>query len=459
MRAYNLLLTIGLLLSGMVQARQLHVGPGYPYTHLEDALQAAQPGDTLIVHGGQYGAIHIRKPLTLIGRDRPILNASKHGTVVIIDAPSVTLSGFRIENSGISLDYEDAGIAINAPHARIENNILKNTLFGIFLRRADSTIIRNNIVEGYASFDVPRRGDIIRIWYSNYVTLENNHIRHGRDVIIWFANHVQVLNNYIEDCRYGLHFMYSNNAEIRNNQMLYNSVGVYLMYSRHLNMRHNILVYNRGASGIGIGLKDFDDSMLEENLIADNRVGIFIDNTPRGITAHMTYRGNVIAFNDRGIESLSYVPRSLFTMNTFQDNYEQVSILGGGSYSIASDTRWEANYWSDYVGFDADRDGFGDIPYRAEKVFEGLIDTHPELRILIYSPAIQALEFAARAFPIVRPEPKLVDRRPSVQPYYPTAIARLELPSQIPLALASAGLSLFGGFLLFLFHRGNLRRP
>ncbi len=454
----NFLILVLLLIAGSAPAHQLHVGPGQPYTRLQAALEAAHLGDTLIVHGGTYGAIRITKPLTLLGQGWPLLDGRQQGTVVTIDAPYVTLRGFRIENSGIVLDAEDAGIWVNASHARLEDNMLKNTLFGIFLRRADSTVIRNNVIEGYAAFEVPRRGDIIRIWYSNHVALEGNTIRHGRDVIIWFANNTHVIGNVMEDCRYGLHFMYSNDALIEGNRMLHNSVGAYLMYSRRLNMRHNTLAYNRGTSGIGIGLKDFDDSVLEENLVADNRVGIFIDNAPRDIQAHMTYRGNVIAFNDRGIESLSYVPRSLFTDNTFQDNYEQVSIVGGGSFSIATDTRWEANYWSDYVGFDANHDGFGDIPYRAEKVFEGLIDAHPELRLLIYSPAIQAMEFAARTFPVVRPEPKLVDERPRVQPNYPEGIPSLTLPSQTPLALASGGLSLLGGVLLLLFHLGNLRR-
>ena len=74
------------------------------------------------------------------------------------------------------------------------------------------------------------------------------------------------------------------------------------------------------------------------------------------------------------------------------------------------------NYWSDYTGYDADHDGVGDIPYAAKSLYENLMDTHPELRLFQLSPAADALDLAAKAFPIFQPQPKMADPNPLTEP-------------------------------------------
>ncbi|MBP6788492.1 MAG: hypothetical protein KA170_12940, partial [Candidatus Promineofilum sp.] len=49
-----------------------------------------------------------------------------------------------------------------------------------------------------------------------------------------------------------------------------------------------------------------------------------------------------------------------------------------------------------------------------------LLGRRPELRLFIYSPVVSAVDFAARAFPLVRPQPILVDELPLTQPILPT---------------------------------------
>ncbi|WP_054685980.1 nitrous oxide reductase family maturation protein NosD, partial [Rhodothermus marinus] len=399
--------------------------------------------------------LRITKPVVLLGVDAPVIDGQGRGTVVTIEARDVVLRGFVIRNSGRSLDREDAGIAVYADRVTIADNRLENVLFGIYLRQADSCRILHNMIEGDPSLDTPRRGDLIRLWYSNDVLIEGNTTRHGRDVVIWFARGVVLRDNTMQFGRYGLHFMYSDSALVERNRMLRNSVGAYLMYSTRLTFRRNLLAYNRHASAIGVGLKDMDEVTVEENVLVDNQIGIFIDNSPRAIDAQIHYRGNVVAYNDIGVQALQDAPRSTFEDNSFLENYEQIDLVGGGRFSEANGTFWRRNYWSDYRGYDADRDGYGDVPYRAVALFDALTDRTPAFREFAFSPAVQALELAARAFPVIRPEPKLTDPTPRMRPRLPEGLPAVHQPMRPTLALAGLTLLLMG---LWTMGRAHLRR-
>ena len=415
------------------------VSPQGPFTSLSEAIQKAQPGDTLRVQGGTYkGPIIVSKTLTLIGEGAPLIEGEGKGSVVKLQAPGIRFQGFRIRGSGAHLSEENSGIELLAPDIVVENNHLEDVLFGIYLRKAHRSKILNNRIEG-KSLPLPLRGDLIRLWYSDDVLIQGNILKRGRDVVLWFSNRLKVQGNQISGGRYGLHFMYCDDAEIRENILSHNSVGAFLMYSRRLRFRWNFVAYNRGGSGFGIGLKDLDDGLLENNLIVDNRVGVYVDNSPREITSRCVYRNNVLAFNDFGVVLLPSVRRNLFEGNSFIENEEQVAIQGGGSLHAV---RWRGNHWSDYVGYDLDGDGTGDLPYKSQRFFENLTDQHPQLRLFLYSPVVQALDFAARAIPLVQPRPKLVDSLPQITAQIPDGIPAPPRHKRPAMSLASIGLML-----------------
>jgi nitrous oxidase accessory protein len=156
-----------------------------------------------------------------------------------------------------------------------------------------------------------------------------------------------------------------------------------------------------------------DGLLAEDNLFVGNRVGLHLDNSPSAVGVEHMIRGNVFGFNDIGVAFMPSVSGNIFTENAIVDNVEQIAILGSGlleGNAFAAGGR--GNYWSDYQGFDLDRDGVGDIEYRAEGIFENLIDREPLMRLFLFSPAQHAIESAARAFPVVAPRPKVVDPAP-----------------------------------------------
>ena len=107
----------------------------------------------------------------------------------------------------------------------------------------------------------------------------------------------------------------------------------------------------------------------------------------------------------------------VYTDNVFQENHEQMTVSGSGNLV---NNRWSqagrGNYWSDYAGFDVDANGVGDLPYRVQSLYEDLLQSYPELRLFQLSPATQALDLAAQAFPIFQPAAKLVDEHPLTAP-------------------------------------------
>lgn len=416
--AFTVLVTIGTTLSmARGQSSGVIESERGTFASLQDAIAHSQDGDVLTVHPGVYtGNFIVDKSVTIRGVGWPVFDGGGVGNVFTVEAPDVTISGLVIKNSGIKLNTEDAGIEVNAPGVTIEGNRIQDTLFGVYLKQAAYGVIRNNVITGM-DLAVPRRGDGIRVWYSSDTLIEGNEVSRSRDVVLWYSERLTIRNNDINNGRYGLHFMYDDDAIVENNRLTSNSVGAFLMYSRRLRMINNVIGDNRGPSGYGIGLKDLDDAYVEGNLFADNRVGAYVDNSPRERASTLIFKNNVFVLNDVGVRLMPSVRRNEYSGNSFVDNLEQVQIAGRGTLK---DNLWAVdgagNYWSDYVGFDADNDGIGDIVYESDRLFEDLSDRYPKLRLLTFSPVTQAVDFAARSFPFVRPEPKLTDPSPLVQP-------------------------------------------
>jgi ABC-type multidrug transport system ATPase subunit len=214
-----------------------------------------------------------------------------------------------------------------------------------------------------------------------------------------------------------------------------------MMYSRRLQLIHNTIAYNHGPSGFGIGLKDMDDALVKDNLFLANRVGAHLDNSPREVDSLGTYEGNVFAYNDIGVNLMPSVRHNQFSSNSFLENQEHVDIGGGG---MTKDNQWTVgeigNFWSDYAGYDQAGDGIGDEEYSADRLFENLTSRHPILRLFIFSPSSQAVDFAAKAVPFVRPQPKLTDSQPLMAPVFPEQLPSLPEESNPLFVWISAGL-------------------
>lgn len=417
------------------------------YQTIDEALEAANDGDTIEVHGGEHlTPVVIEKSVRLIGLDNPIIDGHGEGTLIFIHAPDVTLQGFTVRNSGNVQHREDAAVDITGPRAIIENNHFEDVLYGIFFASAPDGIARNNTIYGKGD-DPAMRGDSIRVWYSDNVQILDNYVEHSRDTVIWYSDNIVIMGNTFIDNRYGLHFMYNNSAQVEHNVFENNSVGAFMMYSTDPHIKDNIFAYNRGPSGYGLAMKDMDEVVATDNFFVGNRAGLYLDNSPALYEIYNRFENNVFAYNDVGTTTLPAVERNIFTGNSFLENTQQISIRGR---EVVSRNIWSedgvGNYWSDYAGYDKNDDGVGEAPYKSDKLFENMMDEYPVIQLFTYSPAAQAIEFTGSAFPLIRPQPRLIDDAPLMDYEFPAYLEGSE--EGISTSLLMGSLALLAGALV-----------
>ena len=403
-----------LVLTLALACRVIEIGPDAAPDALASALRSARDCDRYEITGGTHlGPLVVDAAVEIQGIDRPVIDGGGEGTVVVITAPGASIRGLTVVGSGDRADRVDAGITAQAP-VTIEDVIVEDVLYGINLEAAPNSIVRDNIVRG-REVHIARRGDAIRVWESHDSVIEGNLVEDTRDVVIWYSQRMRIAGNTIRDGRYGLHYMYSHQSVIEDNRLEGNSVGAFMMYSTGLSIRRNVFAANHGSSGYGLALKDSDEVVISDNIMAGNRVGLYLDNSPSRQGEHNTVERNTIAWNDIGVLLQPSVKRNDFSENGFVENGQQVALTGGGS---ADGNSWSTagigNHWSNYAGLDADGDGIGDRPHVEVALFDEMLARYPLLRLFIHSPAANALDLAARAFPVFRPPPTLTDEAPLV---------------------------------------------
>ncbi|MCR4295780.1 MAG: nitrous oxide reductase family maturation protein NosD [Elusimicrobia bacterium] len=414
--------------------------PAGAATSLSDMVAAAAPGAVIDLPAGRYDApLVIAKPVTLRGNGQAVIDGRGQGTLITIKAPGVTLEGLALENSGDSLLFEDAAVRVEAASAAVRGCRMSDVLFGVILVHAPGAVIERNHMSGKA-INMGRRGDLVKSWNSDRITIRENLLERGRDTVLWFSTGSIIESNTVRDGRYGLHFMYTDNAVVRGNNFLGNSVGLYVMYSKKLRIEGNRFENHRGPSGAALGLKESDSISVTRNYFLGNRQGVYIDNSPMIEENVNTFTKNLFVYNDIGLSILPGVKGNAFFSNAFVDNMQQVSLRGGGQLQ---GNEWSreglGNFWSDYAGYGVAGSPVGKLAYRQESAWEGLMDRVPLARFFLFTPAAQAVELAGRAFPVFRPKAVLTDEFPLLRP--PEG-----LPS-LPAAASQAGIGFPAGLL------------
>lgn len=392
-------------------------GPGYAATitvcqnceenSIKSAVASANPYDTVKVLQGVYKehTILIDKPLTLMGQNLPVIDANFEGGVIEVRADSVTIDGFQLQKVGVSYTEDHAAILIfRSNHFIIRNNVLKDVFFGVMLEKSNHGKIYNNNISSQA-VEQYNSGNGIHAWHCDHLEIYKNEVYNLRDGIYFeFVSQSTIKNNISHDnLRYGLHFMFSNHDDYFDNVFTQNGAGVAVMFSKYINMKRNHFYKNWGTASYGLLLKEIYDAEIEDNVFEENTIGVNVEGSTR-----VNYRQNDFNRNGWAVKIAGGCYTNHFKQNNFINNSFDISYN-----TMMNDNEFTNNYWSEYAGYDLDKDGVGDVPYRPVKLFSYVVNRTPESIVLLRSLFIDILNFSEKVSPVFTPD-ELVDDSPKM---------------------------------------------
>lgn len=270
------------------------------YPTIQEAVNVAKPGDTILVASGTYHeSIYISKSVSLIGKckENTTIIGLGIGNVIYISSYSVTVSNFTIKGSGTNyispFDGGDAGIMLDrCTNCTLSNLIVKENCLGIFLNLSN-----NNVLESNTCYLNSKDGIYLRL--SNNNTIKNN---------AWYLNggHAGIYLN-----------PFSSYNLVENNTCYSNADhGIKLQESSNYNvLKNNNCTDNENA---GIFLRKSDGNILDSNTCTRNRhnpgiiLYLFCNNN--------TLINNACDSNDEGISLQHSCNNNILINNTCLNN-------------------------------------------------------------------------------------------------------------------------------------------
>jgi len=300
-----------------------------------------------------------------------------------------------------TFDNNGAGVAVMfSKEIKMLNNIFRenwgSASYGLLLKEInDAEIIGNTFEENTIGINIEGSN---RILYKN-----NNFTNNGWALKIRGACYTNTFesNNFLynsfdlsyntstDNLRYGLHFMFSNNDIYQDNTFDNNGAGVAVMFSKEIKMLNNIFRENWGSASYGLLLKEINDAEIIGNTFEENTIGINIEGSNRILYKNNNFTNNGWALKIRGACYTNTFESNNFLYNSFDLSYN----------SKINDNIFNKNYWSNYTGYDLDKNNIGDVPYRPVKLFSYIVNRTPETIILLRSLFIDIIDFSEKVLP------------------------------------------------------------
>lgn len=385
----------------------IHVGSHHVFKTILPALKFAKNGDTVLVEKGFYkeGNIVINKEIYFLGRDFPTIDGDRKFEVLSIKSNNVTVKGFKIQHSGYATMDDPGGIKVyDSHHVTIIDNLVYDNFFGIYLQYSKNCIIKNNKIIAFGK-EEQEIGNGIHCWKSDSLQIIGNYVSGNRDGIYFefVTNSVIWRNISANNIRYGLHFMFSNDDAYFSNIFENNGAGVAVMYTKNVVMMNNTFKDNWGDAAYGLLLKDISDATIFNNRFINNTSAIFMDGGNRIIVEKNTFKAN-----GWGLKIQASCMENVIENNNFLGNTFDVS-----TNSTLVQNIFISNYWDKYEGYDLNKDGLGDVPYRPLSLFSVIVESNPPAMLLFRSFMVTLLDKSEKILPSLTPE-NFIDNTPLI---------------------------------------------
>lgn len=379
-------------------------------SELMRALSVVVDGGIVLVQRGVYeGAFIVERGVHLVAQGEAEIVFRGDGDVITI-RDGGTVTGFTVRHGGDAIRSDDAAIRLFGSGGTVENNtVIIDTAHGIYIERGGHHVVSGNVIQGLPSRSIDDRGNGFFLFDTKGNVIRHNDIRHVRDgIYLSFAGEDIVFENEVSMSRYGIHSMFSGDILYEGNRLYTNVVGSAFMYSGNMELINNLIVDHSGHRGYGILLKDGNNNRLHQNYVVGNHLGLFAD-----MSDENNIEGNIFAVNGIAMEIFASSERNRIVGNSFVGNGSDTLLNVGQHTTTWTDAKRGGNYWDTYRGIDIDGNGFGALPHTSGDPFGFITRNNPELRAFHLSPAINALEWAERAFPLMQ-TPKVRDDQPRV---------------------------------------------
>ncbi len=292
---------------------------GADFTGIQDAINNASDGDTILVHSGvYYENVVVNKSVTLRGVGHPVMDAAKwSGSAIRLTADGITLVGFNATNSVVV-------IKVTSNNNTITGNNVSSNAFGIDLSSSSNNTITGN--------SVSCEGANIRLSSSSNNTITGNNVssNNGRGIRLYSSSNNNIITgNNVSSNEEGIRLDDSYNNTIKGNVFV--NDGLFVKNSYQNTVEENIvngkpLVY----------LEDVSDHRVEDAgqviLVNCNNITIEnldLSNTIGGIalwkTENSKISNNTVCHNNRyGGIRLSYSSNNSITGNNVCNNWDGI---------------------------------------------------------------------------------------------------------------------------------------
>lgn len=402
-------IALSVLLTCSLLAATIRVGKQHAIHSIKAAIKQSRAGDTILVAAGLYkeGNIVVNKRLVLLGENFPELDGQHKYEVLTITADSTIVKGFRVQHSGHASLDDPGGIKIlEANYVVIEGNVLYDNFFGVYVQYSKHCIVKNNTLVAFGK-EEQQIGNGIHCWKSDSLQIIGNNITGHRDGIYFeFVTGSVIWRNISTgNIRYGLHFMFSNNDSYFTNTFKNNGAGVAVMYSKQVTMMNNNFEQNWGDAAYGLLLKEISDSYISGNQFRQNTSGIWMEGTSR-----IKMERNAFVQNGWAMQVQASCMDNLITDNNFIANTFDMGTNGDVVLNTVA-----SNYWDKCEGYDIDRNGFADVPFRPLSMFSVVVEKNPSAMLLFRSFLVSLLDRSEKIFPSLTPE-QFIDKSPRMKP-------------------------------------------
>lgn len=428
---------IAVMASGAGAQNTVRLTPGHG---LQQAVDAAGQGDTLVLAAGEHhGPVTVPQGVSLRGEEGAAVIGMGRGSVITVAGDNVSIANLEVRGSGHDLSGDDAGILVLADGAHIANVKLRENLHGIYVRLGKAPVIRDNEIIGlaasaghlttamaaadahahdeHAGHDAPPRsmslmGNGIHLFDADGARVERNRIQYARDgIYVAHTSDAEFRRNRISDSRYGIHYMYSSENVIADNELYANVAGPAIMFSHDLQITGNLMRDHAGFRAYGLLLQEVDHSVIHDNEIRGNRVGMRMQNSNAN-----DFRRNRLVGNLAGATITSSSRDNTFTRNHFGYNLRQMELTGPtppNAWSVDG----VGNEWWGALPMDLTGDGVSEWPHNEVDLMADRRERFPVLSLLAGSIGVRVLEWALSRAPapgtryITDPHPLLRARR------------------------------------------------